>query len=171
MLAYLIEILFWFAEFAAARATTALVAFYAPYQSIKALRSTGQDDDSQWLMFWTLYFLFHIVDTELKWILEYLGPLYYVGKLVFVMYLMFANGANQIFKLVVEPFLDKYEDAIKKKMLELTKVSEAELAEMMSDPAKMASKLAELGSDAAAEIKRLAAEANAAAASSAKKSN
>ena len=48
-------------------------------RSIKALESSGKDDDTQWLMYWVVYSLFSVLeffsDTLVGWI-----PLYWLVK-------------------------------------------------------------------------------------------
>ena len=53
--------------------------FFLFCRSIKALESSGKDDDTQWLMYWVVFSLFSVLeffsDTLVGWI-----PMYWLVK-------------------------------------------------------------------------------------------
>ena len=81
----------------------ALVVFYAPYQSIKAIRSVDTDDDTKWLTFWCCFSITSLVDEFI--LLEHILPFYRLGKLALICWLLFANGCSFVFKNIIHPFM------------------------------------------------------------------
>ena len=82
---------------------------YAGYKSFGALKSTGAEDDKQWLTFWFLFTLFDFACT----IVDILGsviPFYPLIKLGFVIYIGPLNGASVVYPFL-EPYLNQAEEA------------------------------------------------------------
>ncbi len=87
-----------------------LILLYAPYCSIKAVRSVDTEDDTKWLSFWCCYALISFVD-EFSFMENYL-PMYRLVKLGILVWLLFGGGSMFIFKRLVDPFMVKYETVI-----------------------------------------------------------
>ncbi|RKP04028.1 hypothetical protein CXG81DRAFT_16455 [Caulochytrium protostelioides] len=93
---------------------TTLIGFvYPAYRSFKAIESHDKDDDTAWLVYWTVFgfatVLEHFVDVILYWV-----PLYYVFKTAFLLYLILPqfNGARVIYYTLVRPRLMQNEHKI-----------------------------------------------------------
>ena len=67
--------------------------------SIRAIESPGGDDDRQWLTFWMIFFFFTIFERYADVLLSQ-TPRYYEGKLAVLVWLMFAEGADKIYRVV-----------------------------------------------------------------------
>ena len=91
--------------------TLVLVNLYGPYMSIKAIRSEGGTDDIQWLMFWCIYSLLVALDSFSDFIHDHV-ILYHELKFVFIVYCMFFNGAEKVYKRIVEPLFVSQESRI-----------------------------------------------------------
>ncbi|CAM9420065.1 unnamed protein product [Heterosigma akashiwo] len=85
-----------------------IISTYCPYKSFKAIQSDNPGDDAQWLTFWVVYSLVSIAEGLTEMTISGLVPFYY--ELVFALYIwmIFFNGAGQIFK-IVEPMLGHVE--------------------------------------------------------------
>jgi receptor expression-enhancing protein 5/6 len=99
---------------------TQLVGFvYPAYESFKALEpdSEGKRENPRlmrtWLTYWIVYSLFSVVEVFVDYIL-YWVPLYYMLKLVFLVWLMIPKlgGAELVYKLFIEPMLRQYRKRI-----------------------------------------------------------
>ena len=88
---------------------------YPAYKSYKALESKGQDDDKQWLTYWTVYALFVLIDEYSEIILSFI-PYYYLLKLCFLVWLFMptTNGAIVIYENGIGPLFRKYGSQIEK---------------------------------------------------------
>ncbi|KAH7442734.1 hypothetical protein KP509_03G101600 [Ceratopteris richardii] len=75
------------------------------YSTIKAIESQDQQDQEQWLMYWTVYGCFHAVeifgDKLFFWF-----PYYHHFKLAFLIWLQLpiSNGSRKCFIRIVRPF-------------------------------------------------------------------
>jgi len=71
---------------------------------MKALDSPGSHDDQQWLTYWVVFSLLHIVETFSD-VLIYWFPFYYTFKTVFILYLILpqTRGAAVLYNKVVRP--------------------------------------------------------------------
>eukprot|EP00966_Prymnesium_polylepis_P309885 7159971-Prymnesium_polylepis.1 len=69
------------------------------FLSIRAIETPGGDDDRQWLTFWIIFFFFTIVERYADVLLSR-APRYYEGKFVLLLWLMFYEGADKIYRLV-----------------------------------------------------------------------
>ena len=67
--------------------------------SIRAIESPGGDDDRQWLTFWMIFFFFTIFERYADVLLSQ-TPRYYECKLAVLVWLMFAEGADKIYRVV-----------------------------------------------------------------------
>lgn len=91
---------------------------YPAYQSIKAIESPTKDDDTKWLMYWSVYSLFGLLeyfgDHLLFWI-----PLYTLTKCLFLLWLMVPGkngGTYLVYNKVLRPFVIKHQDQIDKSL-------------------------------------------------------
>lgn len=102
---------------------------YPAYASVKAIESHVTDDDTKWLMYWTCYAFFGILeffgDQLLFWI-----PFYSLTKCLFLIWLMVPgkNGGtyliyNKILKVFVLKHQDRIDSAINKGRDEINKIS------------------------------------------------
>lgn len=87
---------------------------YPAYMSVKAIESTNKDDDTQWLTYWVVYSLFHLVeffsDIFLFWI-----PFYWFLKCCFLVWCFSDvpwNGSAVIYARIVRPFILKHQTKI-----------------------------------------------------------
>nr|CDJ88035.1 TB2 DP1 and HVA22 related protein domain containing protein [Haemonchus contortus] len=74
---------------------------YPAWRSIKAVRSSVKEDDTQWLIYWIVFATFSIIDFSTFSTI----PFYWLFKIAFLMYLylpMF-NGATVIYKNFIDP--------------------------------------------------------------------
>ncbi|EAR87858.1 HVA22/TB2/DP1 family protein (macronuclear) [Tetrahymena thermophila SB210] len=86
---------------------------YPAYMSFKALETTDNKDDKQWLTYWVVYSLFTVMDSFIGFTLSFI-PFYYFLKLAFFVYLFHPKtlGAVVVYDKVVQPLLKKYESDI-----------------------------------------------------------
>ncbi|VDM57550.1 unnamed protein product [Angiostrongylus costaricensis] len=93
-----------------------LVGFiYPAWRSIKAVRSPGKEDDTQWLTYWIVFSSFSIIDFSVFTSI----PFYWLFKIAFLMYLYLPtfNGATVLYYSFVDPactFVESYFSTIEK---------------------------------------------------------
>mmetsp|Transcript_24029 Transcript_24029/g.55594 ORF Transcript_24029/g.55594 Transcript_24029/m.55594 type:complete len:401 (+) Transcript_24029:2-1204(+) len=73
--------------------------------SIHALETEGSDDDKQWLTFWIITFVLAVFERLSDVILSRFDNYYYCGKFVFVLWLIFARGAEKSYTKFRSVFL------------------------------------------------------------------
>ena len=66
---------------------------------IRAIESPGGDDDRQWLTFWMIFFFVSLLERYADVLLSQ-TPRYYECKLALFVWLMFAEGADKIYRVV-----------------------------------------------------------------------
>ncbi|KAL9656928.1 hypothetical protein ABK040_007020 [Willaertia magna] len=90
---------------------------YPAYASFKAIKSKGGNDDKQWLTYWIIYAIVHVVEYYMLIIVTVI-PLYWEIKILFILWLMApqTRGATIIYVKYVQPFLKKHESAIDKEL-------------------------------------------------------
>ncbi len=122
--------------FGATILTVVFTVAYPSIQSIKAIESAGEDDDKEWLTYWTIFGIFNLMDDFGGFILSYI-PLYSYLRLALFIYLMApqTKGALTIYKYVVGPILKQHKDKIQQFIDEI-KGSAAEAASAARDQAK-----------------------------------
>ena len=101
----------WFSSY-----VTCLVGVVCPtYMSLKAIDSTEDDDDIQYLTYWVVYGLFSVFDIFTSFLINMI-PFYYTLKLAFLIWLFMPNfkGAVYIYKWVIAPLFRKYESKFDK---------------------------------------------------------
>lgn len=86
------------------------------YRSFKALESTGEGDDKQWLTFWLVYTFLAFAKAVLDWV-SFVVPFYNEANIAIIVYLAFFGGATQAYG-ILKPFLKEHEKLIDAKMAE-----------------------------------------------------
>ena len=83
--------------------------------SIRAIESPAEDDDKNWLCFWTVFGIFQTVELFFGFILSFI-PYYYWLRLAFFIFLMApqTNGAATMYEKVFKPLLEQHKDEIQK---------------------------------------------------------
>ncbi|KAK0412968.1 hypothetical protein QR680_006513 [Steinernema hermaphroditum] len=91
---------------------------YPAYASVKAVRTSTKDDDTRWLIYWTVFAFYTLFDVFADGIMRVL-PLYWILKALFLIYLYLpsTNGALKLYKSFVDPSITKL-DAILAKYYE-----------------------------------------------------
>ena len=81
--------------------------------SIRAIESDEEDDDKNWLCFWTVFGIFQTVELFFGFILSFI-PYYYWIRLAFFIYLMApqTQGAAILYSKVFKPLLEQHKDEI-----------------------------------------------------------
>lgn len=84
--------------------TNALGFFIPAYYSMKALQTPGNDDDTQWLTYWSVYGFFAVLETVSDHVL-YWFPFYYTAKAILLVWLMLpaTQGAKIVYANVLRP--------------------------------------------------------------------
>ncbi|GMH62135.1 hypothetical protein TL16_g03412, partial [Triparma laevis f. inornata] len=86
---------------------------YPSLQSFKAIETKQKGDDTQWLIYWTVYALFSILEAFIDWLLYFI-PFYYAFKLAFLLWLMLpqTRGASFLYETFLRDFLKRNESKI-----------------------------------------------------------
>uniref|UniRef100_A0A0R3S0M5 Receptor expression-enhancing protein n=1 Tax=Elaeophora elaphi TaxID=1147741 RepID=A0A0R3S0M5_9BILA len=86
---------------------------YPAYASVKAIRTPNKEDDTQWLMYWTVFASFSIADSMISGITNSF-PTYWLFKAAFLLYLYFpnSNGTQMLFYNIVNPTISAIDDFI-----------------------------------------------------------
>jgi hypothetical protein len=71
---------------------------YGGYASTVAIESPGGDDDQQWLTFWVMFVASMFLEQTFARVLLSKFPFYYQVKLVFIVWLMFFDGAATVYR-------------------------------------------------------------------------
>uniref|UniRef100_A0A915E4D1 Receptor expression-enhancing protein n=1 Tax=Ditylenchus dipsaci TaxID=166011 RepID=A0A915E4D1_9BILA len=84
---------------------------YPAYASYIAIKSETKEDDTQWLIYWTVFASFSLVDFFAEWLMSYF-PVYWLFKAPFLLYLAMpqTRGAITLYSHVVNPVISKLED-------------------------------------------------------------
>uniref|UniRef100_A0A1I7VUR2 Receptor expression-enhancing protein n=1 Tax=Loa loa TaxID=7209 RepID=A0A1I7VUR2_LOALO len=79
----------------------------------QAIRTPNKEDDTQWLMYWTVFATFSIVDSMVSVITNSL-PIYWLLKAAFLLYLYVpnSNGTQMLFYNIVNPIISVIDDFI-----------------------------------------------------------
>jgi len=86
---------------------------YASFESLQQPRNSAQSQQEKWLVYWVTFGTFSLVESMTDFFLYWI-PLYHVAKVAFLVW-CFApqtNGANVLYKRIIEPLLIKYESSI-----------------------------------------------------------
>lgn len=84
------------------RLLSSIIGFaYPAYRSFQAVETDDKADDTQWLIYWTVYGFFSLVEFFSDTLLEWL-PLYYLIKVAILLYLYLpqTNGALKIYNKI-----------------------------------------------------------------------
>ncbi|EDQ89756.1 uncharacterized protein MONBRDRAFT_16940, partial [Monosiga brevicollis MX1] len=85
---------------------------YPAYKSFKAIESQEKSDDTQWLIYWTVFAFFCVLEIFTDFILFWF-PFYYVFKLGFLAWCMYPdrrmNGSIIVYNSVIKKFLLQHE--------------------------------------------------------------
>ena len=83
---------------------------YPAISSIRAIETSGGEDDKQWLTYWAVFGAFHIFDMFSNFILSFI-PFYFLFKVIFLIWLMMPNtqGAVFIYNKFLHVFFKKVE--------------------------------------------------------------
>jgi receptor expression-enhancing protein 5/6 len=111
LIGILLTVLGWFDKY-----ITCIIGITLPtYWSIKAIESPEENDDKQWLTYWSVYAVFSFLDLFAKFILKII-PFYYVVKLIFLVWCFMPNtqGALFIYNKVLRNFFIKNEEILNK---------------------------------------------------------
>jgi receptor expression-enhancing protein 5/6 len=98
-----------------------LLAYILPgYQTFKAIERRGTEDVRQWAVYWVVLAVFYCSQVAFDLLLSWL-PLYYAGKLAFILALWHPNTqlAQSIYIKVFRPMLNEYEADIDKAVMDL----------------------------------------------------
>ncbi|KAF1760190.1 hypothetical protein GCK72_008436 [Caenorhabditis remanei] len=90
---------------------------YPAYVSVKAIRTVGTDDDTVWLIYWTVFGAFSIIDFFAMGIMSYF-PFYWVAKAAFLLYLYLpqTHGSWMIYHQIIDPLVAHLEKSISGKL-------------------------------------------------------
>ena len=125
--------------------TVVFTVLYPSIQSIKAIESNGEDDDKEWLTYWTIFGLFHLVDEFAGFVLNFI-PFYFYIRLAFFVFLMApqTKGALTIYKYLVGPILKQHKssiqafiDEIKGSASDVASAAKDQAAKQLNDPANL----------------------------------
>ncbi|VDN18248.1 unnamed protein product [Gongylonema pulchrum] len=76
---------------------------YPAYASVKAVRTAQKDDDTHWLIYWTVFAAFSIIDFFAEFIFSYF-PVYWICKAIFLLYLYLPQTYGAL--IMYDRFLD-----------------------------------------------------------------
>jgi len=96
-----------------AHALTNLIGFAYPiYASFKALKTDGQDDDTQWLTYWVVFGFFTTLESLFTFFSK--SFFYFVFKAGFLIWAMLpqTQGAKLVYDNVIFPIMNRYEGKI-----------------------------------------------------------
>ena len=108
---------FIFSGIGAALLTNLVGVVFPAYMSFKALESDASEDDTVWLVYWSVFSLLYILDWLYDAILFWI-PFYYPVKLCFIIWLFLpaTRGAERIYRKWVKIYVVKYGDQIDQKL-------------------------------------------------------
>jgi len=86
---------------------------YPTIASFRAIETKTKNDDTQWLIYWTVYGFFAVLETFVDYVL-YFVPFYYAFKLAFLLWLMLpqTRGAEFLYNSFLRDFLRANESRI-----------------------------------------------------------
>ncbi|EFO27066.1 hypothetical protein LOAG_01421 [Loa loa] len=92
---------------------------YPAYASVKAIRTAQKDDDTHWLIYWTVFAAFSLVDFFAELMLYYF-PVYWILKALFMLYLYLPQtyGAIVLYDRFLDPAITKVDALLKQYMAE-----------------------------------------------------
>ena len=86
---------------------------FPAYMSLRAVETDSKSDDTQWLTYWVVYSMIHILD-EFKDIIFFWVPFYDFIMLGFIVWMVLpqTRGAFAVYHYVLRPLLMRYEKNI-----------------------------------------------------------
>lgn len=98
---------------------------YPAYASYKALESKTPESSAQWLTYWCVFSIFTVVEFFADLLISTV-PLYYLAKLLFVVWLMAprTKGATTLYVRFIMPVIKKHEESIDNALAQGYKKSE-----------------------------------------------
>ncbi|TKR86950.1 hypothetical protein L596_011442 [Steinernema carpocapsae] len=86
---------------------------YPAYASVKAIRTSSTEDDRRWLIYWTVFASFSVIDFFAEAIMGYI-PAYWLMKSAFLvfLYLPQTNGAALFYDSYVDPAITQIDNLI-----------------------------------------------------------
>ncbi|GMR53234.1 hypothetical protein PMAYCL1PPCAC_23429, partial [Pristionchus mayeri] len=84
---------------------------YPSYISVKAIRSDEKTDDTKWLIYWTVFGFFSLIDSFAEVIMRAF-PIYFLFKALFLMYLFMpqTEGAEILYTNYVDPAVTMFDN-------------------------------------------------------------
>merc|ERR1719461_1657103 len=92
-----------------------LVAYgYPAWQTLKALKSEDKDDDTFWLCYWLIYGWVQVIESVTDKFFFWI-PMYETLKIAMYVFMWspYTKGAFRFYKIVLEPLVDRMEEAEK----------------------------------------------------------
>nr|CAG4713163.1 unnamed protein product [Naegleria fowleri] len=91
-------------------------ALYPAFKSFQALKSPSEEDDKQWLTYWSVYAFVITFECFFEWLIYWI-PFYFEAKIIFLAWLIFKvntnfGGAHFVYSCYIEPFLESREKVI-----------------------------------------------------------
>ncbi|KAI1709123.1 TB2/DP1, HVA22 family domain-containing protein [Ditylenchus destructor] len=88
---------------------------YPAYASVKAIRTDTKEDDTQWLIYWTVFASFSLLDFFADTLMSFL-PLYWILKVLFMLYLALpqTRGAQKLYVRYVDPAVTRLDGIVAK---------------------------------------------------------
>lgn len=87
---------------------------YPAYASVKAVRTAEKEDDTHWLIYWTVFAAFSLVDFFFELVFSYF-PVYWIIKALFLLYLYLPQtyGALVLYDRCMDPGITKIDGLLK----------------------------------------------------------
>jgi len=96
---------------------------YPAYASIKAVESSGKEDDTKWLTYWVVFSFITLIEFPAEILLQWF-PFYSLIKTVFFVWCFIPihnNGSIVLYTKVIRPYFLKHEGDIDQAVNELSK--------------------------------------------------
>ncbi|KAJ3218833.1 hypothetical protein HK099_004909 [Clydaea vesicula] len=106
---------------------------YPAYASFKAIETDNKEDDTQWLIYWTIFGLLNVVEFFSDLILHWV-PFYYTFKAAAVLYLALpqTRGASVVYHKFARPYLVKQEKGLDEAINKIKKSAEDAIKDVKS---------------------------------------
>jgi receptor expression-enhancing protein 5/6 len=113
--------------------------FYPAWASFKAIETKQKGDDTQWLIYWTVYAFFSILEAFIDFLL-YFVPFYYAFKLAFLLWMMLpqTRGAAFLYDSFLKDFLKRNEARIDEAISKAQRSASTVVAEAATAGAEVA---------------------------------
>ena len=84
---------------------TCYTVIYPGLLSIRAINSTGKNDDKTWLTYWLIFGILHVAETFLGFIF-YIIPYWFFIRIGLFVWLVQFNGSETLYRTVVRDLLN-----------------------------------------------------------------